>query len=419
MIKGFHRYLVGWSAGLIWTVAFQVPAAAPATTSYRSTQFVNLKDIAAAHRLSYGSSGGRLVLGAGNTTLRFTPRSRQMTYNGTSIWLDDGLDSLRGQYVLTRDDYDKNVAPLLQPGAFISRTQGRLILLDPGHGGDDTGAIGRGGMREKNITLDLAKRVRAKLANAGFKVLLTRETDRTMELSERTYRASRFDADLFVSIHLNATSGSTVSGVETYALTPIGQSGTAAGASTTKVAAAGNGHEGANFLLAYAIQRAMRIGGVGEDRGVRRARYAVLKDAPCPAALVECAFISHGQTETLLQGEWFRDKIAQGIADGIQAYYRMMPTAGGTGSRATVTTQSASSSSKAKPAATKSTSRSSSTASRTSAASSGRSSPQRTTTRPEPEPEAPPPPPPPPPIKVPASADELLKPPPTLLDRQP
>lgn len=385
-----------------------LPAQTPHTRTYKGRSYVALKDVGSAYRLSYGVTGGQYVLSTSGTVLRFTPRSRQMTYNGTLVWLDGGVDTLQGLPVITKSDFDKNLAPLLRPAAVIPPRGTGVIVLDPGHGGDDTGAIGAGKTQEKIIMLDVAKRVRAKLANQGHKVMLTRDTDRSLDLADRCARARKMGASLFVSLHLNATRDRTVAGIETYALTPAGHSSTAAGSTPVQTAAAGNRHDGANFLLAYSIQRAMRIAGLGTDRGVRRARFAVLKDAPCPAALVECAFLSHPRTETLLQGEWYRDKLAQAVADGILAYHRMAApggAGGGAGSSVPppVTTSGASGTARRSPAVAPPARR----APGSSAIRSERPQPPPPPAIP-PRPELPPL---SPPLKMPGSGTELIAPP--------
>ena len=177
-----------------------------------------------------------------------------------------------------------------QPGAKV-----RTVCLDPGHGGKDPGNE-VGSNQEKQHTLLLAKEVRAQLARAGLKVTLTRSTDSFVELPARPELAKRRSADLFVSLHFNAAEAgrSTVQGAEVYCLTP-------AGASSTNARGEGNGggwfpgnrHNEQNLYLAYQVQKALTRNLAVEDRGVRRARFAVLRDAVMPAVLIEAGFLSH------------------------------------------------------------------------------------------------------------------------------
>jgi hypothetical protein len=162
----------------------------------------------------------------------------------------------------------------------------RTICLDPGHGGKDPGH--RTGSRlEKAYTLALAREVRSKLVAAGFNVVLTRREDEYVDHPERTSMASRLKADLFVSLHFNASpdGSSDANGFEVYAMTPEGARSTNISRDIGSLKAwSGNEADGENLLLAYQVQRALlqRLPG-SEDRGVRRARFLVLRLSEMPA----------------------------------------------------------------------------------------------------------------------------------------
>ena len=172
------------------------------------------------------------------------------------------------------------------------------------------------------IVLDVARRVRVHLANAGLKVYLTRDTDRYLTLAERVRRAARWRADLFVSIHANATRQPRARGVETYVLAMPGFPSTndGGGRGVRRTAFQGNAWNGANLVLGYLIQRSLLDYTRAPDRGVRRSRFYVLKEAPCPAVLVECGFLSNTAEESRLLRVEYREKVARGIASGILLY---------------------------------------------------------------------------------------------------
>ncbi len=198
------------------------------------------------------------------------------------------------------------------------------VCLDPGHGGTDSGAVSKDGKTaEKTVALDIAKRVAKKLRADGFEVLLTRTDDETaLELSERVEKSYRWRADAFVSIHLNSESRTGARGIETYAFPAMGMESTAhAGKATveSKTKFHGNGHDVGNVQLAYCIQRRLvrAAGTKTEDRGFRRARWIVLRDARAPATLVECGFVSSPSDLAWLRTESGRETVARGIYEGI------------------------------------------------------------------------------------------------------
>ena len=215
----------------------------------------------------------------------------------------------------------KTFDPLLRPYAHAVKNDYKTVVLDPGHGGEDGGAEGPGGSLEKTMALDITKRVAAHLKTAGLKVVLTRDTDRAIELTDRPKLAAAAKADLFVSIHLNAGSA-TAQGAEVYALSLPGypSSNDVGQAMVDPAPLAGNVHDASNMLLSYNIQKALRDNQGQEDRGVRRARFVVLKQAPCPATLVECGFLSNAAEEKDFGNEAYRKDIAKRISRGILAY---------------------------------------------------------------------------------------------------
>lgn len=255
-------------------------------------------------------------------SMTFFPGQRKIAFDGVQVYLNGDLQRTFGGWFLPAIDQTDVIAPLLQPKKHLQGYGCEVVVLDPGHGGSDPGAVSLGGLYEKDIALDISKRVRALLEQEGMEVHLTRDDDRYLQLDFRPRIAARKNADIFVSIHLNAAENGKARGVETYRLTAAGFP-SMEGANEAKFAASehvGNGYNGANTLLGFHIQKSLHSKTASPDRGLRHARFAVLRDASCPAVLVEGGFLSNPAEEGLLATEDYRDKVAKGIANGIISY---------------------------------------------------------------------------------------------------
>jgi N-acetylmuramoyl-L-alanine amidase len=212
------------------------------------------------------------------------------------------------------------------------------VVIDPGHGGDETGATGPAGNHEKDVTLAIARKLRAQLVGLGMQVFLTRERDEAVDLDARTAVANNYKADLFLSIHANASRARQAAGSEVYFL-----SYQAEDAETRRMAqaegmahlpAAGGGSDLALILwdmaqaehleessaLASRIQEELATSRGSEGRGVKQAPFRVLVGAAMPAVLVEVAFISNADEEKLLISDAFQSKVAAALARGVARY---------------------------------------------------------------------------------------------------
>lgn len=215
-----------------------------------------------------------------------------------------------------------------------------VVVVDPGHGGDDPGAIGKNGTEEKDVTLSLSKRLADDLRDSvDAKVYLTRTDDRTLTLEERNAFAVAKKADLFISIHANASTNRKMSGIETYYLNNASDAASAKLAKRENQAARKkmsdvehilstmlqNYDAAESQLLASDVQGALverigkRYGGV-KDRRVRSALFYVLVGAKCPAILVESSFISNPREEKRLREKGYQTDIAASIAAGVRRY---------------------------------------------------------------------------------------------------
>jgi len=220
------------------------------------------------------------------------------------------------------------------------------IVIDPGHGGKDSGSIGYGGIREKDVTLAIAKKLKAELeSRLNIEVLLTRETDVYMPLEQRTAMASVENADLFISLHANASKDSKAAGIETFYLGLTRDSRTQLLAAVENASAQQNlsqledvikkitMYEKVNESRDFAtkVHRKM-IGAVRKlepsvrDRGVKKAPFVVLIGTDIPAILLEIGFISNKRESQIISQADSQNRVAQSISLGIEDYLASLGT---------------------------------------------------------------------------------------------
>ncbi len=174
-----------------------------------------------------------------------------------------------------------------------------IVVLDPGHGGFDPGAVSPNGLNESEVVLDISLRAAALLEDRGFDVIMTRNDDSFISLYERAEIANRAGAEIFVSVHSNAATRSAVGGLETYY---------------------GRGRESDSYYLARTMQNSMVNKLRLTDRGVKTDRFTVIRETEMPAVLLEIGFLSNPEEERLLGSSSFRERAAESIAEGIQKY---------------------------------------------------------------------------------------------------
>lgn len=255
-------------------------------------------------------------------SLTFEIHRRDVLLNGNKIWLGFPVVEYKGMLYIASADVSDTLVPILYPKATKYMPSLRTIVIDAGHGGKDKGAISKSyGLYEKDLTLDIALRLAKILRLKGYKIYLTRSSDKFLELQDRPSYANKLKADMFLSIHINAA-GASASGIETFSLTPSGQNSTNASGKTIadKRKFIGNSNDDWNTLLAHYIQKDMVSGLSAEDRGSKRARFVVLQDTKMPAALIECGFISNNSDIRKLSSPVYRQKLANAIANGVFRY---------------------------------------------------------------------------------------------------
>jgi N-acetylmuramoyl-L-alanine amidase len=290
--------------------------------------YVPLAGWARANGLNYSrlKRGGEIVATNRTTRLVFDVDSRNAEINGVQVALSFPIANQKGVALIAQFDLNTAVRPLLFPQQFAEARTIKTICLDPGHGGKDTGNR-TFWHSEKAVTLAMASELRDQLKKAGFNVILTRTADKYVELSDRPALANRRNADLFVSLHFNAieTGRDEVSGPETYCITPVGASSSnAQGEGRDHGSTMANRYECKSLLFAYQIEKSL-VQNLGvNDRGVRRARFAVLCDAAMPGILIECGYMTHPVEGKKILDAAYRRQMAQAIVKGILAYQRLV-----------------------------------------------------------------------------------------------
>ena len=222
----------------------------------------------------------------------------------TNSWVDNGRYYVGSNGAWVKDaSRDKNTK--------------RSIFLDPGHGGSDTGAISQG-VREKDLTLSVYNKVSSKLASLGFTVLTSRTTDKDVDLVDRAEEANNAGADMLLSIHFNSGGRGVARGIETYYYQSQADI-------PSKINQAN--HNNPERLekskkLALKVQQNLLYQTGASDRGVKRASFAVLRETSIPSILVELGFLDNPEELSKIRTSEYQDRLANGIVDGIIAYYK-------------------------------------------------------------------------------------------------
>jgi N-acetylmuramoyl-L-alanine amidase len=312
---------------ILFVALCQLPAHA---ATINGQYYVPLSDWAGANGLKtfWLRHGGEVAATNRTARLVFKVDSNTAEINGVHVALSFPVAVDKGAPLIALFDLDKTVRPLLYPARYDAPKKITTICLDPGHGGKDTGNRVGGffSHNEKTYTLLLALELRGQLQQAGFRVIFTRSTDRYVDLPMRPAAANKAAADLFVSLHFNAAQSSKneVAGPETYCITPVGAaSSNAQGEGADHGPTTANRVEKKSLLFAYQIQKSL-VQNLGvNDRSVRRARFAVLRDAQMPAILIEGGYMTNPTEGKRIYDAAWRRQMAAAIVKGILNYQKL------------------------------------------------------------------------------------------------
>ncbi len=267
--------------------------------------------------------------------------------NANSVQLNSPIDLYQGTIAVPRQFKEQIFDRLFKPEVTTPRHTGvakiklNKIVIDAGHGGNDPGAVGRSGLKEKNVNLDIARRLSDLLRAEGVQTVLTRSTDRFISLSARVNIANRSGADLFISIHSNAARSSALCGFEVFYVAPT-VSDSSRAASTARSTALNlkdaefasdafdlkaiiwdmiyTNSRAESIDLSQALCKVMDSSIDANILGVKNARFQVLKGITMPGILIEVGFVSNPNEERLLNTSGYRAKLAAGILEGIRGY---------------------------------------------------------------------------------------------------
>jgi N-acetylmuramoyl-L-alanine amidase len=323
---GLVFFLLLWSFRLLAAVPDPAPLPQPRTARLYGQDYVHLNRWAEERefKLVWPARSDDIHLTNRWAALTFKVDSRRAEINGVAVWLSYAVAARNGSAFIAWVDVKNVIYPVLYPPKNLRKTALRTVVLDPGHGGKDPGN-GEGTGPEKFHTLLLAKEIRALLEKARLNVVLTRTTDKFVDLDQRSVIAKKNRADLYISLHYNAAPHEAgARGVEIYCLPPSGTPSASGNSGDAGRDYLGNRNNVRNMLLAFQVQKSIVRSLNVEDRGVRHARYAVLKNADMPAILIEGGFMSDPAEAKRIENPSHRRKLAQAIVDGILAYKRLV-----------------------------------------------------------------------------------------------
>jgi N-acetylmuramoyl-L-alanine amidase len=267
-------------------------------------------------------SGAKIQANTTDRPLEFVSGSREAIINGARSWLCFPVIEQDGKSLVTRTDVAKTIEPLVRPHRVPDVGKVQTVVLDPGHGGHDKGQVSRYGA-EKDFALDVARKLRSILQAKGLRVIMTREGDYFVPLEVRAEIANSARNSIFVSIHFNATNDDpNATGFEIFSFTPRGAPSTSDGnvAARSFNMQPGSSVDAQSMALSACIYHSV-LGQLREyDRGIKRARFAVLRLTKVPAVLIEGGFLTERGESKLISNKDWRAKLAGAIAVGIESY---------------------------------------------------------------------------------------------------
>lgn len=309
----------------ICLVLFAVLQAASAQWNislHEGRRYVPLEDVTTFYKLNPPAiSGNSFTLTGQGRTIRGSAGGREVFINNVKYVLCFDIVSKGGRFLISAMDVTKIIEPVMRPGKIKNATAVRTVILDAGHGGHDSGARGPLGA-EKEATLDVVIRAKKLLEENGYNVRLTRMTDVFIPLENRPAMANKYPNAIFVSVHFNKSNVGGASGIETYALAPRGVPSMDEENLSYSDFKPYPGHQrdSENIALATAMHssllRHLRL----YDRGIKRARFVVIRDIDIPGVLLEGGFMNHPLDARQISSNAYRDAFARAILEGVNRY---------------------------------------------------------------------------------------------------
>lgn len=288
----------------------------------RDHSYVTFANVAQFYQFPDYTRANRTVsLKSERRVIRAQAGTGEFWINGVRFFANFPLVTNGEDELISVMDVSKIIEPVLRPSRIQKAERIETVVLDPGHGGPDQGASSSWGT-EKGFALDVAIAARRELVRAGYRVEMTRTNDTAVSLEDRVKFANRFPRAVFVSIHFNSSLGG--AGVETYALAPEGVPSMASSEHHASEVGegwhAGNALDGQNIALTASIHAAVLSRVSAFDRGVKHARFHVLREIKIPAVLLEGGFISDPTEGQRIATASYRQQVGAAIAQGVQNY---------------------------------------------------------------------------------------------------
>ncbi len=289
---------------------------------HEGRRYVPIGDVANFYKLNAPQiEGGSFTLTGQGRTIRGKAGTREILINNVKYILCFDIVSKGGKLLISAMDVTKIIEPVMRPGKIKNATAVRTVILDAGHGGHDSGARGLLGS-EKDATLDVVLRAKRLLEQNGYNVRLTRMTDVFIPLEKRPALANKYPNAIFISVHFNKSNTSGGTGIETYALAPRGVP--SMDEENLRYSDfkpyPGHARDAENIALATAMHssllRHLRL----YDRGIKRARFLVIRDIEIPGVLLEGGFMNNLVDARQIASSAYRDAFASAILEGVNRY---------------------------------------------------------------------------------------------------
>ncbi len=300
-----------------------IPASWPEET-IRGIQYTNMDSLRSFFAFSPMKSGhqGYRCIGSKGMKFEYRPGSQEIYLNDLKFVLSyPVVENAAGETKIATLDVDKVIAPVVRPQYIKNAGKLRCVVIDAGHGGRDAGAC-NGSLREADLNLALAKKLKALLLKSGFQVVMTRETDVFLTLQQRVDIANRYQDAIFVCLHHNSARSS-ASGIETFTLAPQGTTSPFARTQRDRFLA-GNMQDSTNIALAAAVHSTAILYSKAPDRGIQRARFSVLCTVRHPAILFEGGFVTNPREARLIADSDYQKTLALALHNGIVRYRNVM-----------------------------------------------------------------------------------------------
>lgn len=257
---------------------------------------------------------GQRTIGNGEVSLAFGPEPRELRILERLCMLSHPvMEDGSGDLLVSKVDVLQIIEPVLRPTYIANRSAVRTVVIDPAHGGHDTGTV-TPYAREADVALMVATKLGTELKKRGYEVCFTQEQNQYQSPQARVDKANAAPAAIYVSLHLNS-GRSDVQGAQTYTLAPVEKN---------QQCLPGHEFSQSSMALAMALQSSLVEKAGAVDGGCRRARYSPLNSLRCPAVMVEMGYATHPEEGTRLSTDEYQLKLAAALADGVDAFARVM-----------------------------------------------------------------------------------------------